>query len=706
MKQYGFFIDLSRCIGCNACVISCKQWHDIPPGPVKWMRVHQWEKGSFPNIDLRVLPINCLHCDNPACLDACPNKAIAKEEKYGAVLVDPQKCTGARKCFEACPYGAPQFEDDKLGSKMSKCTMCMDRLEDGLAPLCVLSCSLRALEFGPIDELMKKYGLRQLEELPGRDAPPCKIACPAGVKAGGYVRHIADGNIDKAMELFRETAPFAGVLGRVCTHPCEIDCNRGQFDDAVSICSLKRYMADEYKGKKAISIKTTKESKIAVIGAGPAGLACAYDLVKQGYPVTVFEANAEAGGLMRYGIPGYRLPKKVLDSEISYIKDLGVDIKTGTKVKKIDELFGQGYKAVFVATGTWASLKLGVPGEDAAGVIYAIDFLRKVNSGEKVKIGKKVTVVGGGSVAIDAARTALRLGAGEVHLVCLECRDMSSMDRMLAQEVEINEAEEEGVIIHPCLGIKSVKVGNGKVTGLETMECVSVRESDGRFAPKFGECEAPVLETDMVIAAIGQTLDKSMLPEGLEQAVKSDPLTLETAVKGVFSGGDMVYGPSDIISAIAAGKQAAESITRYLDGEDMRKGRKIPVKSARARVELKSQRPRVLDIKKRKSFAEVDLGFERKAAMEQAERCLKCGSTVPSVVFRRVMPKKQIVPWNADRALELWQKRHPDKGGPLPDIFTKKTDITDVPEDVYGRGKLVLKPKTREELMWYTTDDE
>ena len=201
MNQYGFFVDLSRCIGCNACVIACKQWHDISPGPVKWMRVYQWEKGSFPNTGLSMLPIMCYHCENPVCVRACPNGAIDKEEKYGAVLANPEKCQGARKCWLACPYGTPQFEGDDPKAKMSKCTMCIDRLEQGLTPICVLSCSMRALEFGPLEELMNRYGnLRQIEDMP-RDSitKPAVVFKPADSK-----RQIVPWDSNRALELWQK----------------------------------------------------------------------------------------------------------------------------------------------------------------------------------------------------------------------------------------------------------------------------------------------------------------------------------------------------------------------------------------------------------------------------------------------------------------------------------------------------------------------
>jgi DMSO reductase iron-sulfur subunit len=711
MPQYGFFIDLSRCTGCNACVIACKQWHDIPPGPVKWMRVYQWEKGAFPYIDLRVLPINCFHCENPLCAEACPNTAINKDEKYGAVLVDPDKCTGERKCFEACSYGSPQFASDDPDTKMSKCNMCIDRLERGLSPICVLSCSLRALEFGPIDELKKKYGnIANIETIP-EDYSPCRIACPAGFRPEDYVKLIAEGKFHEAIEQFRDSTPFVGVLGRICTRPCEEDCRRGSFDDAVAIQALKRFISDHELATgrgKANPFYITKESKVAVVGSGPAGLTCAYDLTRMGYPVTVFESAAEIGGLMRYGVPEYRLPRKVLNNEIDYIKEAGVEIRTESHVKKVDDLFNQGYKAVFIATGAWKATGLGLLGEDAEGVLSGLELLKKVNTGQKVILGKRVIVIGGGSVAIDSARTALRLGAQEVHVICPECRDPISRDKMPAPEQEISEAEDEGVIVHPCLGISKMVVNYGKVAGLETVKCISVWDPDGSFSPKYAE-EDIVIEADNIVFATGQTVGRSFMPAGLDYSATGrltvDPVTLQTKLKGVFAGGDVIQESGNVITAIAAGKEAAISIDRYLDGKELKDGRRSPI-IRKALHGLKSLCPPMLDLKERKGFSEVMLGFDESTAVEQANRCVNCGITVPAVLFKPVDPKRQIIPWEAKKALELWQKRHPDSGEPLPDIFEDMQDIMEVPEGTYGRGKLVLKPKTTEELLFYTTDDE
>jgi heterodisulfide reductase subunit A len=416
-----------------------------------------------------------------------------------------------------------------------------------------------------------------------------------------------------------------------------MNCERGKVDEPVAICSLKRFIADyefRLRREKTIPVEKTKKAKVAIIGSGPAGLSCAYDLVKRGYPVTVFDAAPQSGGLLRYGIPEYRLPKSVLDNEIGYIQEFGVEIKTNTRVDDVSILFEQEYKAVFLATGNWASQKLGVPNEGAEGVIYALDFLRRTNSGEKISLGEKIAVIGGGSVAIDSARTSVRLGAKEVHIICLECRNLNSKDRMLAQDKEIEEAEEEGVIIHPCLGVRAILSKNGKVIGLETITCTSVRDEDGTFTPRFQEDAIQTIEADNVIIAIGQAIDKKMLPKGLEytdrKTVSVDPITLQTDMEGIFAGGDVVSGPTDVIRAITAGKEAAISIDRYLGGMDLKEERQITLEKVQW-VPKKGviAKPRntmpVLDLAHRRGFEEVELGFNEKQAIEEASRCLSCG---------------------------------------------------------------------------------
>ena len=466
--------------------------------------------------------------------------------------------------------------------------------------------------------------------------PPCQVECPAGVNGQDFLYLIAQSKFREALELVRMAIPFAGVLGRVCTHPCETECERGNVDDPLSLRSLHRFIADyEFKEgrEKATPVEKTKEESIAIIGSGPSGLACAFELIKNGYPVTVFEAAPQCGGMMRYGIPEYRLPKQILDDEIGYIEELGIEIKTNSPVKSLEDLFNQGYKAIFLGTGAWKSQKLNIPDENTEGVIYALDFLNKVNSGEKVELENKVAVIGGGSVAIDAARLSLRLGVKEVSLICLESTDLTCKDRMPAQDLEIEQAEEEGVVVHPSLGVKKILTERGKIVGLETVNCVSVIDSEGKFAPEFSEGPAPTINANTVIVAIGQRPDEKDF-DGLDKmptgTVKVDETTFETNIPGVFAGGDVVSGPADVISAVAAGKEAAISIELYLAEMDLKESRPAPLERIEevpkegVEKEAREAMP-VLEPEKRKVSAEVELGFEEKMAIQESQRCLHCG---------------------------------------------------------------------------------
>jgi len=466
--------------------------------------------------------------------------------------------------------------------------------------------------------------------------PPCQVGCPAGVNGQDFLYLIAQRKFDEALELVRMAIPFAGVLGRVCTHPCETTCERADVDESLSIRSLHRFLADQAltaKRVKPSTIKKTKEDKIAIIGAGPSGLSCAFELIKNGYPVTVFEAAPQPGGMMRYGIPEYRLPKQILDNEIGHIKDLGVEIRTNAPVKNLEDIFSQGYRAIYLSTGTSKNQKLDIPGEDADGIVYALDFLKKVNSGEKTVLGNKVVVIGGGSVAVDAARLSLRLGVKEVNLVCLESNDLTCKDRMPAQDPEIEQAREEGVIFHPCLGVTKILTREDKATGIETVNCVSVLDSEGRFDPQFENGSAPIISADTVIVAIGQRPDEKNFSE-LDKTplgtIKADETTLETTVKGVFAGGDVVSGPADVIKAVAAGKEGAISIELYLAGMDLRESRPSPLRPIEevpkegVEKDAKEVMP-LLESDKRMGFSEVELGFVEKKALKESQRCLHCG---------------------------------------------------------------------------------
>jgi len=523
---------------------------------------------------------------------------IRKKARY----VDESKCTGCGECFKVCPI--------ELNSEF----------EMGL--------SKRKAIYIPFPQAVPNKAT-----IDKRGYSPCRVTCPAGVNVQGYVALISQGKFKEALEVVRRTMPFAAVCGRVCTHRCEAECERGKVDEPVSIRALKRFIADyEFKAgrEKAVPVEQTKKDRIAIAGSGPAGLACAYDLIKKGYPVTVFEAESAAGGLLRWGIPEYRLPKSVLDDEIEYIKELGVEIRTNTQVKDLQELTEQGYRAVFLGTGAGISQRMNIPGEDTTGVIHALDFLKQVNSAEKVKLGNRVAVIGGGNAAVDSARVARRLGAGEVTIIYRRSRV-----EMPAAAEEVDEAEKEGIDIHILATPVRVLSQDGRLTAIECtrMELGEPDES-GRRRPVPVEGSEFTVEVDNVIMAVGQAVDKSGLPENLDftdrGTVSADQVTLETGIPGVFAGGDMVSGPADAIGAIAAGKEAAESIDRYLSGTDLREGRPTQltrvqdVSKEGVNTKTRADMP-MLDLKNReKSFAEVELGLDENAAIEEAKRCLSC----------------------------------------------------------------------------------
>jgi len=470
---------------------------------------------------------------------------------------------------------------------------------------------------------------------------PCRIACLLDVDVPGYVGYIARGEFEKAVALVREELPLPGICGRVCHRPCELRCRVGEVTDSIAIRELKRFVADYEiaKGiKPAIKKRPPKSEKVAIVGSGPAGLTTGYYLALDGYPVTVFESQPMAGGMLAIGIPHYRLPKKILNQEIEAIKSAGVEIKTGMTVGKditFSDLTKQGYKAIFIATGAHKPMKLNIPGEEAQGVMSPMALLKPVNLGEKVKIGNKVAVIGGTNTAMDCARTAYRLGATEVTIVYRRSRT-----EMSTGEEEIVAALAEGIKIEFLTAPSKILVKDNKVAGLE---CRRVRlegiDTTGRKRPFPIPGSEFMIQVDTVIPAVSWEPNLSFLPAGDGFQVTKvatlvvDPETFQTSQTGVFAGGDVVSGPGTVMEAIAMGKLAARSIGYYLRGEAMPKEKPAKAWTQVEAVVLseeeieKMKRPEmpVLSPEKRRgNFEEVDLGFPTEMAVAEAKRCLRC----------------------------------------------------------------------------------
>lgn len=470
--------------------------------------------------------------------------------------------------------------------------------------------------------------------------PPCQAACPAGVNVQGYMTLTGIGKYKEALSLIRERMPFASACGRICVRPCEDACKRGQLDEPTAICYTKRFLGDrEIADGERVNPpqKEPREEKVAVVGAGPSGLSAAYYLALEGYQVTVFEKLSVAGGMLSVGIPDYRLPRDTIESEIRNVADLGVSIRTGVTFGKDVTFAGleqEGYRAFYLSTGLHVNRGLNVEGEDLEGVIGGVEFLRKYTLKEEVQIGKKAVVIGGGNVAMDVARSALRLGAESVELVCLEKRD-----EMPAWEREVEEGLEEGLVFHNSWGPKQFIGADGKVSGVQFKRCTSVFDAEGRFNPAYDEEDLMELSCDTVLVAIGQTSDGPFLQEtGLELApggrIKTDPDTLATSREGVFAGGDAALGPATFVQAVAHGRRAALSIHSYLEYGGLREveAKEKPVDKALTETEKRRARPiergrmaMCAPEERKKSFDQIELGFTEDMAKAEGQRCLSCG---------------------------------------------------------------------------------
>ena len=544
--------------------------------------------------------------------------------------VEPEKCVACGRCVEYCPAGAVKL-GQKLCTKQGPQTYPRQELPD-------------AVKWGK-DKWNEDYRDRNRINCYPTGTSPCKTACPAHIAVQGYLKKAAEGKYREALELIKRENPFPAVCGRVCNRRCEDACTRGTIDQPVAIDAVKKFIADqdlnaEHRFVPEIVVASNLgrwKEKIAIIGGGPSGLSCAYYLATMGYYPTVFEKNELPGGMLRYGIPSYKLEKDVIDAEIDIMKEIGVEIRTGVEVGKditLDQLREEGYKAFYVAIGCQGGRLPGIPGENLEGVSTAIEFLHKANTGN-VKVSGKVVVVGGGNVAIDAARVAKRSGASDVTMLSLETEDI-----MPASLQERAEAREDGVVLNPGWGPKAVLGENGAVKGISFKKCLSVFDADHKFSPKYDEAQTIELEADMVIFAIGQTVELGGLFNGSNVGFHrgvypvADTLTLQTAQEDIFVGGDLLTGPKFAIDAIATGKEAAESLHRFVQQGHMTIGRNrrdfIEIDKDNIVVESYDNSSRQVEgtSSSAKPFEEYHMTLTEEQVKIETSRCLACGASV------------------------------------------------------------------------------
>lgn len=550
--------------------------------------------------------------------------------------VKTENCVACGRCVEYCPAGAV-----KLGQKL--CKKDGSKVEYPKQPL------PSQVPWGP-HMWTEDYRDKNRINCYDTGTAPCKTACPAHIAIQGYLKMAAQGKYTDALALIKKENPFPAVCGRICNRRCEDACTRGTIDEAVAIDEVKRFIAEQdlkaetrYIPKKVVpSLKGEFSEKIAIIGGGPAGLSCAFYLAEKGYKPTVFEKNQKAGGMLVYGIPSFKLEKDVVQAEIDIIKEMGVEIRTGVEVGRditLDELRAQGYQAFYIAIGCQGGRLPGIPGQNADGVMTAVDFLRAAGEDNTYAVSGKTVVVGGGNVAIDVARTSMRCGADGVSMYCLESREM-----MPASEEEIQEAEEEKVSIHCGWGPKEILTENGKVKGIVFKKCVSVKDPDGRFNPRYDESETMTVECDHVFMSVGQSilwgdlLKNEKVELGRGNGAVADAVTYQTAQPDVFVGGDVYTGPKFAIDAIAAGKEGAVSIHRFVQPHSsLTIGR-----NRRQFVELDKQDVLVEEydnssrqtpgydknIDRKTSFREARQSFTEEQVKKETARCLGCGASV------------------------------------------------------------------------------
>ncbi len=552
--------------------------------------------------------------------------------------VDKQNCVACGRCVEYCPAGAV-----KLGQKFCK--------KDGSEvqyPKHVLP--INADHKWTEDDWDWDYRDHNRVEAYRTGTAPCKTACPAHIAIQGYLKMAAEGRYTEALALIKKNNPLPAVCGHICNRRCEDACTRATVDEAIAIDEVKKFIAmhdlnaeTRYIPKKVIPAVDGdfSKDKVAIIGGGPAGLSCAYYLAEKGYTPTVFEKNERAGGMLVYGIPSFKLEKNVVQAEIDVMKEMGVEFKCGVEVGKditLDELRAQGYKAFYIAIGCQGGRKVGVPGEDATGVTTAVDFLREVNGTEKYDIKGDVVVVGGGNVAIDCSRDAVRVGAKKVTQLCLESRDT-----MPASDEEVKEAEEDGIEINCGWGPKEILVDEaGAVKGITFKKCLSVKDETGRFNPQYDENDTITIECKHVILAVGQSiqwgnlLDGEKVELGRGNGAVADPKTYQTAQPDIFVGGDVYTGPKFAIDAIAAGKEGAISIHRFVQpGTSLTIGRNqndyVELDKTDIKIESYDNSKRQIPARRESeklSFRDYKETFTEAQVKKEAARCLSCGASV------------------------------------------------------------------------------
>jgi len=542
--------------------------------------------------------------------------------------VDKDKCVACGECVTVCPVNAL-----KLGPKLCSVRPAVEKEYE----------TPRDTEWGP-DKWNPDYRTNR-ENVTEEGTSPCKTECPAHIAVQGYIKLASQGRYKEALELIKRENPFPAVCGRICPRKCESACTRGDIDDPIAIDEIKKFVAEQdlnAENRYLPKIKNNYDKKIAVVGSGPAGLSCAFYLAIDGYKVTVFEKERVLGGMLTLGIPSFRLEKEVINAEIDVLRELGVEFKTQVEVGKditLEELRKEGYEAFYLAIGAQAGRKLGIEGEEAEGVITGVDFLRKVNLGEELDLKENVLVIGGGNVAIDVARTAARVGGKNISIFCLE-----SAEEMPALKEEIEETLSEGIKINNSWGPKRIITENGKVTGVEFKKCISVFDENNKFNPKYKEEETMVVKADNLLLSVGQAIDWGDLLKGSKielnpnKTIKGDPFTYQTREMDVFAGGDVFTGPKFAIDAIAAGKEGAISIHRYVHpgqslviGRDRKDYKSFDKENLllEGYDNIPRQRTNHVDGKKAKgTFKDLRLTFTEDKVKKETERCLSCGATV------------------------------------------------------------------------------